>query len=181
MAVVADLDVVAEPGRLSRIVEVMATSEEVKNLLDEARILINEIRKLPPTIDETGCKERLTAMTLMRTDWSQGDDIPLRRDLTRLSNELDRMRRLKSGGISNFPDAISVRLRDLIGWLKRYGVFLVPVGELEGWLAGENIKASRANKWLWANEAAFVIQSKGPQQGDIWDFIREVGGYLRQE
>ena len=181
VAVVADLDVIADPGRLSRIVKVMAASDEAKKLIEEARSVIDEIRKLPPTVEESEFKDRLTAVTRMRTDWSQGDDIGVRRELSRLSNELDRMRRLKSGGVQNFSDTIAAPLSDLIAGLRRHGVFLVPVGELEGWLADEDIKASKANKWSWANEAAFAIQSRGAQKGDIWDFMREVGEYLRQE
>ena len=88
------------------------------------------------------------------------------------------MRRLKRGGLSAFSDTIAEPLRQLLTCLKESGVFLVPVGELEEWLADANIKESKENKWAWANAAALHIQSRGVATGDIWDFIREVGNCL---
>jgi hypothetical protein len=58
------------------------------------------------------------------------------------------------------------------------GIFLVPVGELEEWLSQEGIAESKANKWAWSSAAAQHVQRKGASQGDVWDFLREVGQYL---
>ena len=55
---------------------------------------------------------------------------------------------------------------------------LVPVGELEAWLADRAIGASKRTKWSWANEAAASVRHLGPQAGDVWDFMRSVGAYL---
>jgi len=88
------------------------------------------------------------------------------------------MRKLKRGGIAEFPEIIATPLRTLIESLKIHGVFLVPVGELEEWLAAEGITDSKEIKWAWANAAALRVQSKGPDMGDIWDFVRDVGTYL---
>ncbi len=88
------------------------------------------------------------------------------------------MRRLKSGGICALPADVAAPLKELVESLKTVGVFLAPVGELEGWLASEGVEASKANKPAWASAAAVKIQSKGSAHGDIWDFVREVGQYL---
>jgi hypothetical protein len=87
---------------------------------------------------------------------------------------------LKNGGISAFPDEIARPLGELVQSLKTVGIFLTPVGELEGWLASEGVEASKGNKAAWANAAALRIQSGGSAKGDIWDFVREVGGYIQQ-
>jgi hypothetical protein len=63
--------------------------------------------------------------------------------------------------------------------LRSVGLFLVPVGELEGWLASEEIATSKNNKAAWANAAALKILSRGASTGDIWHFVRGVGEYLR--
>ena len=60
----------------------------------------------------------------------------------------------------------------------------MPVGELEGWLASERIVESKANKSAWANAAALkfnlrVLLTKGSSEGDVWDFLRTVGAYLK--
>ena len=77
-----------------------------------------------------------------------------------------------------FQDPLAARLRQLVLSLKTVGIFLVPVGELEEWLADEHIAESKANKWAWANAAALRIQGKGSTEGDVWDFVRDVGNYL---
>jgi hypothetical protein len=88
------------------------------------------------------------------------------------------MRKLKRGGVDAFSPQIAEPLRELLISLQGYGVFLVPVGELEEWLTGTGIQASKENKWAWANEAALHIQSVGASAGDIWNFIRDVGSHL---
>lgn len=59
--------------------------------------------------------------------------------------------------------------------LRRYGVFVVPVGEVEGWLAGLGVTGS---KTTWAVRMLERLgnepSSPGwvePQPGDVWDFL----------
>jgi hypothetical protein len=181
VAVIADLDVITDHDRLARVVASMVKSSSATRILDLAKAVLEDVRRLPPTVEESTFKSRLFALAQASADWAKGDDYNMRRELSRLASDLDRMRRLKSGGIENFPKAIATQLIELITSLKEHGIFLVPVGELEGWLSAENVKASKSSKWSWANEAALAIQSKGPQPGDIWDFVREVAAYLRQD
>ena len=80
------------------------------------------------------------------------------------------------------PCDIRQAIEKLLDDLKIAGVFLVPVGELEDWLATENITESKTNKSAWANAAALaVLSSKGDRTGDIWDFARGVGSYLSRQ
>src|SRR5262249_22558209 len=65
--------------------------------------------------------------------------------------------------------------------LKKYGLFLVPVGELEEWLAGYHVEASKSDKRAWANAAAQTIQRMGKHEGDVWAFVAEVCQYLSGE
>ena len=90
------------------------------------------------------------------------------------------MRRLKTAGSEPLPETISTPLASLLSRLHRQGLFVVPVGELEEWLAGRGIQASRQNKWAWANEAASLVRQLGRQPGDVWDFVSQVSGYLDQ-
>jgi hypothetical protein len=84
--------------------------------------------------------------------------------------------------MSALPCDIRHAIDKLLDGLKTAGVFLVPVGELADWLATENITESKTKKPAWANAAAVsVLTSKGGRTGDIWDFVREVGGYLSQQ
>jgi hypothetical protein len=88
------------------------------------------------------------------------------------------MRKIKRGGLSKLPEGIATATSVLLKDLGKIGLFLVPVGELEQWLAAENLQASKDNKWAWANEAATCIQESGNRKGDVWDFMRDVAQYL---
>jgi hypothetical protein len=50
--------------------------------------------------------------------------------LISLCNDLDRMRQLKKG-ISSLPPELAAPLGELVKALKKIGLFLVPVGELD--------------------------------------------------
>jgi hypothetical protein len=58
---------------------------------------------------------------------------------------------------------------------------LVPVGELEDWLANENVSETKSKKSSWAIAAATLVRQKGVSEGDIWEFMRQVANYLRKE
>jgi hypothetical protein len=179
VAVIADLDLVADLDKLGRILRALTDADQADAILVRAKAVGEEIRKLPPTIDPSEIKQRLIEIGAQPMSWERGDDSKICRQFRKLSNELDRMRHLKKGGISGLPEVIATPLIQLAASLSTAGLFLVPVGELEGWLASEKIGESKDNKAAWANAAALWIQSKGPSSGDIWKFVGEVGAYLR--
>jgi hypothetical protein len=178
VVVVADLDLIADPSLLGRVLDAMVNKQISASLVEKAKAVVNQIWQLPPDVDREICVQRLKELATMQMDWQAGDDATVRRKLNSLSQDLDRMRRLKSGGISRFPQTIAEPLRELVESLKGAGVFLATVGELEGWLASEGIESSKANKAAWASAAAAKVQSIGAASGDIWDFVREVAHYL---
>ena len=109
--------------------------------------------------------------------WSEGDDTKLRSELNALSKSLNGMRDVKDGGLRKLPEEIRNPLASLVDDLECHGVFLARYGELEDWLDGCGIEASKkSNKWAWANEAAQYIRENEPQQDDIWDCISKRGG-----
>jgi hypothetical protein len=179
VVVIADLDLLRDLSQLCRILEVMARPDEVTQLVTQAREVMKQVRSLHPTIDPAAYRTRLAEIDALPTDWQAEDDRTIRRKLSSLSNDLDRMRRLKTG-ISFFPQGVSAPLAALVEALKKIGLFLVPVGELEQWLTSEQVAISRANKAAWANDAAEHIQSLGAAAGGIWEFVRDVGLQLDQ-
>lgn len=71
--------------------------------------------------------------------------------------------------------------------MAEYGVFLVPVGELEDWLAPLGCKPPKdekeKGKWLKAalDRLGQDPQAEGyvrPENGDIWDFMRAVNAWI---
>lgn len=181
VAVIADLDMITDPARLGRVLDVMATAEVVVDLTARARSVMDAIRNLPPTIPPEEVKTRLIDLSQMGETWQDEADIAVRRELSRICQQLDRMRQLKRGGLTAFPPNISTSMSQLLMSLKDIGVFLVPVGELEEWLPEAKILESKENKWAWANAASLHVQEQGPGTGDIWNFIRDVGRFLSRK
>lgn len=178
-AVIADLDVLSSQDRLSRILSVMADPASARAIEQEAAPLLEAIRALPPTLDAEVVRGKIADILNGPMEWTNGDDSVVSKHLGTLARDLDRMRRLKRGGVAALPDEIGTPLSALLRKLESVGVFLCPVGELEDWLQAAEIKASRTNnKWAWANEAVLAIQQRGSETGDVWDFVRKVARFL---
>ena len=73
---------------------------------------------------------------------------------------------------------LAKHLSMLIEDAQSIGLFLVPVGELENWLANENIPGSKRTKWAWANDASAQVRQLGNKGGDVWEFMEKIGTYL---
>lgn len=180
VAVVADLDILTEVEAVGAILRSLASEEEVAPLLQEIETIANEIRLIPPIFSPSEASNEILDILAMPSDWSAGDDVKIRRRLVSLNSNLSRMLRLKNGGVSAMPAELASRVETLLGALKSLGLFLVPVGELEGWLKGRGIQVSRKKKWAWANEAAAVVRGAGSETEDVWSFMRGIGVYLFQ-
>jgi len=179
IAVIADIDMLVDQEKMKRVLkELVADSTLRQELLIETAELAEELRKKPPTVLATEVSAELAEIESSSMDWTKNDDIDLKRRLARLAHRLDRMRRLKKGGVKSYPGELGNRINNHLVKLQEHGLFLVPVGELEEWLASEELGVSKTNKWAWANRAAERILKKGKQLDDIWEFVSDVGRYL---
>jgi len=180
VAVVADLDLITDTEKIKRILEILCDDVTIlSSLLKRIREIAEVIRLLPPTISEQHAVDTLKKFAGQDYDWKKGDDKTLRLELNNLSNSLNGMRGVKDGGLRQLPKEIRDPLECLLRDLECHGIFLVRYGELEDWLAGCGISASKKkNKWAWANEAARYIRENEPREDDIWDFVRRLGSYL---
>jgi len=92
---------------------------------------------------------------------------------------------LKKMGISCVSDGGRRDLENLVDQLGKHGVFVVPVGELEGWLPSLVREAySNKNEWLLRTfeamgEDATHPSYLQPSAGDVWDFLARVQAWLR--
>src|SRR5262249_37358655 len=162
-----DLDMLVDREKMNRVLEELVDEPNSReSLLRQCGELADQIRKLPPTVSAEEVSRELNTLICSSMDWAKGQDLELKRSLTRLAIQLDRMRRLKKGGVIAYPNPLASTISDLLVKLKQVGLFLVHVGELEEWLRSENISVSKAKKWAWANAAAEQILSLGAQQGD---------------
>jgi hypothetical protein len=98
-----------------------------------------------------------------------------------LNKELKRISSLKQGGLSAYADNANVHatLLEVVEELAQLGVFLVPVGELEGWFP--NLQIVEESKLLVAAEIAAEIRRTEEPSGGIWEFTERVLDYLTEQ
>lgn len=179
VAVIADLDLITDIEKTRLILQSLCDdSVRVEAILQEAREISDTLRKLPPTISADDVRAHLREIIESDLNWSEGHDRKLRSSLSQINAELNGMRGLKRGGVVALPSEVAEPLDRHLGELRKVGLFLVPVGELEYWLANASITASKKKKWAWANEASEFIRTNPEQEGDIWTFMRTVGDFL---
>ena len=180
VAVIADLDIVTQVERLEAIVSVLADEQTNAGILQQAKLVAAAVKALPPEITAESLREQLDQACALEMDWSKNDDAALRSKLSELAKALDRMRRIKAGGLAALPQSLGASAASLVASLAAIGLFVVPVGELEGWLASWPLAVSKQRKSAWANAAATKIREVGAQSGDVWAFTRMVAAYLTE-
>jgi hypothetical protein len=174
VAVIADLDIVANSEHFNKVITTLVSSDVQKeDLVNKAKEIAIAIKKLPPSISVEDVKSEISTAINIEMDWANGDDEKLQRNLNRIANKLKKIRVLKRG-MDGLPANIKEMLEILLKDLKNIGLLLVPIGELEDWLANENIDVSKSKKSAWAIAAAVLVRQKGASEGDIWDFMKEV-------
>ena len=182
-AVIADLDAVCDTDKIAAISSVLGPNpDEVREAIGQLRDVAQKIRSLPPPITEEEAEQRLKELCGQSWAWKQGDDNVLRRKLNELEGQLKRIQRLKEGGIEAYRGhaEIYAGLQVVVERFARFGIFFVPVGELEDWvkhLMQDQPKGS-GSKTDRAALAAEKIRA-APEKGDIWAFVQAVLDHLR--
>jgi AAA domain, putative AbiEii toxin, Type IV TA system len=180
VAVIADLDLVTNLQQFEAVVRALSDEQTATRLAGLARPICVGLKALPPTISRTEAAQLLNDANKVHLDWIADADEVLHEKLSRLANRLNRMGRIKRGGVFSLPRHVRRPLVELIEEASAIGLFLVHVGELEGWLAGKGVKTSRDDKPGWANEAASFLESSARGKGDVWAFVARVGMYLER-
>lgn len=92
--------------------------------------------------------------------------------------------KLKDVGVMGAPGDVREALIILIEELRHWGLFLVPVGELERWLVQLNLVASTKRGWLFKffekagndpNDANYLR----PADADIWEFVEAIARWIQ--
>jgi ABC-type cobalamin/Fe3+-siderophores transport system ATPase subunit len=106
---------------------------------------------------------------------------------TRRVNVLDALRNKNSefkiaGGIALLEGAERESAENLLGDLGRYGLFVVPRGEVEAWLSSLSVSRSK-HGWLRSifEVMGSDINAEGyvkPGPNDVWDFLARVRNWL---
>jgi hypothetical protein len=183
VCVAADLDVIRELDTFENILRALAPVEAASELIADCRRIIAAVKALGPIYDEAQTHEKLSDILADTLDWQDVEQLNrVRRSLSELSGGLSQTSRLKRG-LNSLGD--SAVYHDLVAFLtrcRRHGIFLVPVGELEDWVSHLVAAGpSKKRKAEWANYAANRIRETSPDQDDIWDFVRQMASFQRDE
>ena len=85
---------------------------------------------------------------------------------------------IKEQGVEGLPSPVRAAFGDLSGRCAARGLFIVPVGELEGWLRGR-VPLSEGNKHKWIVDALQVLPKLDVRVNEPpWSFIASVHQYL---
>ncbi len=190
-AVIADLDFLAKDGELRKVLTELGVPEDkLKGLCDRARQAITRIKSCISRIDPNTLQEELKQLSLVPIDLQKNGDTQLRNKLQNIVDRLSKFHSLKERGIEAIPEedsegttqgSLRQEVQILIDDLQEYGLFLVPVGELESWLSVLMRGQSREDKSKWAVLAAEKIEDIGERTEDIWLFIQKVHIFLQKQ
>lgn len=183
VSIIGDLDIICDTTKLENLLDGLKVDDKIKeNILEKCKLIKEKLNQIPPKISESALKTELNSIVEMNIQWGNGDDFRISKKLSDISEDLHRNGNLKRGGISNFIgiDDISQLINEAIKLLHSIGLFCVPVGELEYWVA-DLMKdgPSRKRKAEWAHEAASRIRESNIKTGNIWDFLNNIGQHLK--
>jgi hypothetical protein len=91
-------------------------------------------------------------------------------------------RAYKAKGIDALPPAEAEEVDQFLGALRRHGIFVVPVGEVENWLADLEVPGAKTQ---WAVKMLERLGSDttsdewvAPGDGDVWGFLDSIGAWV---
>jgi hypothetical protein len=176
VVVIADLDM-ARNSSFPQVLAAICPEAEQPAILDYHRRFRAELEKLPPTLSPDDAKKRLGEISNSITTWDNGADDAVMSKLSELRKDIEGATKLKKGGVRAYGEqpAIQELLNRLISECKKFGLFLVPVGELEWWL---DLNVSREKKDVWAQAAIAKLRASTDENLPIVAFVREIHEYL---
>ncbi|WP_316753741.1 ATP-dependent nuclease [Pedobacter gandavensis] len=93
--------------------------------------------------------------------------------LSRIKDSFSTWGDIKRQGVMGFDTSVRSDAEEIIKKCKSFGLFIVPVGELEGWIT--TLGVSKKNKWI---VPALEEIHKGNAPSTLVDFVAEICDYL---
>lgn len=183
VCLLADLDLLRELRTFECILNSLASSEQARELIEKCRSIIEQIKALGPLYTADEVTAALNQIVAEHLDWSNTEQLEqVRRKLVGIGADLSSTARLKRGLESLCDGAVHHDLNAYLGELRSVGLFLAYVGELEDWVPNLMDGApSKQKKPDRANFMANKIRETPAKTGDIWEFVRKMGEYQRDE
>ena len=94
---------------------------------------------------------------------------------------------LKKKGVNNFSQNEQEFIQQFLNKMAEFGIFFVPIGELECWLSYLNVGGS-SNKPKWLTRVFEKLGSDPndkcyvqPTNDDVWEFIKKIKSWVESE
>lgn len=139
-----DEEVILLRDEISKSIAGKSEEEELKELEEKINEFMLQLKNREHNID--GAKGALNRIKKSITSWSE----------------------IKDKGIEGFNPQIQEKVRNLLKQLKNIGLFIVPVGELEGWI---NLDTKKKNKWI---VPALEVVHLGNAPKPLKDYVEEL-------
>jgi len=137
--------------------------------------LLSARAKVAASVEELSEATRLELIRAAVREWLTRElsDLRLaRKSLERAASEGSKWEQVKKQGVDYFTGEARQEIERLLLELRELGLFLVPCGELECWIA---TGVSKGSKW---NRAALEALDQGRCPDNLKDFIRRVVAHL---
>src|SRR5207244_1728886 len=100
--------------RLKSIATLLSNESKAKELVNALTPIVAAIKKIPPDVTVEEVKKEAGAVASADIDWQRDDDVFVQKRLLTLARRIDRIRRLKRGGLAALPQQISEPLRKVL-------------------------------------------------------------------
>lgn len=167
VVVVSDIDLLNDENDFKKLIEILSKSEASEDILKKRNVIAETINKIPDDEILADIKENIEEFLAQLNNNEHTFD-GAKGALNRIRREVTKWKTPKSSGVAGFPSTIQSNVKELVEELKSYGIFIVPVGELEGWL---DVGTKRKNKWIVkALEEIF----SGNSSVSLKEFVKEL-------
>lgn len=167
VVVVSDIDLLNDENDYKQLIETLSGTKISQELIDKRKFIAE-------AVNQTSDEEVLNSLTssieefLNQLKNKEHTFDGAKGAVNRIGREITKWKSPKSNGIDGFPEAVQGNVKQLITELKSMNIYIVPVGELEGWM---NVGTTKKNKWIIkALEEIF----KGNASKELSEFVNEI-------
>jgi hypothetical protein len=182
VAAIPDIDLLRSHHPMKHLLE-SVTDDDLQNIFKTRREIEEAIQEIP---DEEVVERMIPEVESFLNELENDEHTPdgAKAAVNRLNSEFSEWSIVKEEGIEGIPDEKHADADRLIEDVKQYGVFIVPVGTLKGWM-----DLNRSSDSSWAVKALEVINPREEDEdsrdeydySDLTGFINEIEQYLENE
>ncbi|HNC11813.1 MAG TPA: AAA family ATPase [Cyclobacteriaceae bacterium] len=192
-AVIVDFDILREREDLKKVVEATGKTESLDQILDLQKKIKDAINKKPATeiyqeLLETLSKRTEAESTLPDIKSIAAMDLisekrifDLRKDVRNALEVADKWAGVKAEGKAKLPAEVADDFDQLDKLCQAMGIFIVPCGSLESWLAGNGLPPTKNNKSKWITKALVWLDENKPEKLAVKDFVTKIHLHLKQQ